>query len=90
MIPRARYNKFLIEQVEKRGIPIVWGKEVVGVKDEKEGDGVIVQLKDGETVEGDMLVGCDGLHSKVRNALFGKEEARYMGITQVSEFSGPF
>ncbi|MBY4596445.1 FAD-dependent monooxygenase [Ottowia caeni] len=36
-------------------------------------------LEDGSVVEGDVVVGCDGAHSCVRQALFGPAPARYTG-----------
>ncbi|WP_144637302.1 FAD-dependent oxidoreductase [Bordetella genomosp. 13] len=36
-------------------------------------------LDDGSHVEGDVVVGCDGAHSRVRQSLFGPAPARYTG-----------
>ncbi|MET4575908.1 FAD-dependent monooxygenase [Ottowia thiooxydans] len=36
-------------------------------------------LDDGKVVEGDVVVGCDGAHSRVRQSLFGAAPARYTG-----------
>jgi salicylate hydroxylase len=36
-------------------------------------------LEDGSFLEGDVVVGCDGAHSRVRQALFGPAPARYTG-----------
>lgn len=58
-----------------------FGKKVVGVDESR--DRVSAVFEDGTSAEGDLLVGCDGLHSAVRNALFGKEDPRYMGLVQV-------
>jgi salicylate hydroxylase len=40
-------------------------------------DGVAVTLADGRSIEADALVGCDGLHSVVRRALWGEERPRF-------------
>ncbi|MDT0330647.1 FAD-dependent oxidoreductase [Nocardiopsis lambiniae] len=40
-------------------------------------DGVRVTLDDGRTLEADLLVGADGIHSTVRDMVFGPEE-RYL------------
>ena len=53
------------------------GARVVGF--EERPDGVTATLERGEEVEGDLLVGADGLRSRVRAALFGEEEARFTG-----------
>ena len=36
-------------------------------------------LEGGAVAEGDLVVGCDGAHSRVRQALFGQAPARYTG-----------
>jgi salicylate hydroxylase len=40
-------------------------------------DGVALHLAGGKTVEGDMLVGADGVKSTVRRCLFGDDEAQF-------------
>uniref|UniRef100_A0A7N0ZT55 FAD-binding domain-containing protein n=1 Tax=Kalanchoe fedtschenkoi TaxID=63787 RepID=A0A7N0ZT55_KALFE len=45
------------------------------------GDKVIVTLENGESFEGDALVGADGIWSKVRQKLFGRDDAVYSGYT---------
>ena len=44
-------------------------------------DGVRVTLSDGSHVDGDALVGADGLHSNVRNGVLGASRPRYSGYT---------
>ncbi|KAF9889231.1 hypothetical protein FE257_007544 [Aspergillus nanangensis] len=44
------------------------GTRVVDVIDND--DGVIVKLEDGSTEEGDILIGCDGVHSTVRQLMW--------------------
>ncbi|XVF15552.1 hypothetical protein REPUB_Repub09cG0164000 [Reevesia pubescens] len=48
---------------------------------EDDGDKVSVVLKNGKHFEGDLLVGADGIWSKVRKNLFGPNEAVYSGYT---------
>jgi salicylate hydroxylase len=43
-------------------------------------DGVEVLLQDGSTVRGDVLVGCDGIQSVVRQHLHGQEEKHFASI----------
>ncbi|XP_047164948.1 zeaxanthin epoxidase, chloroplastic-like isoform X1 [Vigna umbellata] len=45
------------------------------------GDKVTVELENGQKYDGDLLVGADGIWSKVRNKLFGEREATYSGYT---------
>ena len=44
-------------------------------------DGVTVRFEDGRAARGDVLIGADGIHSTVREGLFGKEKPRYSGYT---------
>lgn len=48
---------------------------------EDDGDKVTVILENGQRYEGDLLVGADGIWSKVRQNLFGFTEATYSGYT---------
>ncbi|KAG4386490.1 hypothetical protein AAZX31_11G054600 [Glycine max] len=45
------------------------------------GDKVTVELENGQKYDGDLLVGADGIWSKVRKKLFGQTEATYSGYT---------
>ncbi|CAJ2635406.1 unnamed protein product [Trifolium pratense] len=46
-----------------------------------DGNKVTVELENGQKYEGDLLVGADGIWSKVRTQLFGQTEAVYSGYT---------
>ncbi|KAL0382167.1 UNVERIFIED_CONTAM: Zeaxanthin epoxidase, chloroplastic [Sesamum calycinum] len=46
-----------------------------------DGEKVTVKLENGQCYEGDLLVGADGIWSKVRKNLFGQTEAIYSGYT---------
>ncbi|KAK7251049.1 hypothetical protein RIF29_33918 [Crotalaria pallida] len=58
---------------------IMNGSNVVNFVDDS--NQVTVELENGEKYEGDILVGADGIRSKVRNQLFGPKEAVYSGYT---------
>lgn len=45
----------------------------------QDSDGVHVQFEDGTTQRGDALVGADGVHSRVRAALFGDDRPQFTG-----------
>jgi 2-polyprenyl-6-methoxyphenol hydroxylase-like FAD-dependent oxidoreductase len=52
----------------------------------RDGDGVVVGLTDGSSVRVDLLVGADGIHSRVRDLVFGSEPPllRYLGYHTAS------
>ena len=43
--------------------------------------GVRARFEDGEVIDGEMLVGADGLHSRVRREMLGESPLRYAGQT---------
>ncbi|HEY0294717.1 MAG TPA: FAD-dependent monooxygenase, partial [Bordetella sp.] len=45
----------------------------------QEGDRAVATFSDGSRFEADLIVGADGIHSVVRNALWGTEPAHYTG-----------
>ena len=47
---------------------------------EQDADGVTLLLEDGERVHGDALIGADGVHSRIREALFGGAHATFTGF----------
>jgi salicylate hydroxylase len=53
------------------------GRRCVGV--DHRGERAEVRFADGSSVVADVVVGADGIHSAVRQALFGTEQARFTG-----------
>lgn len=69
----------LVEAVEReKPGTIRLGRRLVGF--EQRGSRICVQFEDGSTAEGDVLVGADGIHSRVRHGLWGQEEVRFSGL----------
>jgi 2-polyprenyl-6-methoxyphenol hydroxylase-like FAD-dependent oxidoreductase len=66
----------------------IFNDSIAGI--EEDTDGVIVQFQKGSPRRFDLVVGADGLHSKVRSVVFGEETrfVRYLGY-YVSIFSIP-
>ncbi|CAM5309912.1 FAD-dependent monooxygenase [Streptomyces aurantiogriseus] len=54
------------------------GRRCVSV--EFEGEQAVLRFEDGETVRPDILIGADGVHSRVRGAIVGPTQARDSGI----------
>ncbi|KAG8646365.1 zeaxanthin epoxidase, chloroplastic isoform X2 [Manihot esculenta] len=77
VICRMALQDILLEAV---GLDIVINKSKV-VDFMEESTKVTVFLEDGRQYDGDVLVGADGIWSKVRSKLFGKEDAKYSDYT---------
>ncbi|KAK4501930.1 hypothetical protein PRZ48_007740 [Zasmidium cellare] len=56
---------------EQEGCELLFGKDVVDI--EESTDGVRVGFKGGQSIHGDVLLGCDGIHSCVRSLLIDKD-----------------
>ncbi len=70
----------LEREAERRGIAVRLGAEVADVTDS--GDHVEATLADGTVLTADLLVGADGVHSRVRQAIDPQAPAsRYVGLT---------
>lgn len=80
-VMRSEFHRTLIAMAEETGVRIVWGHQLVGL--EQHDDHVDVTFANGFNDSASFVVGCDGLHSDTRVALFGREEASYTGLTQV-------
>lgn len=63
-LKRADLYRVLHEEASSRGIRIENGKRLVAAEDT--GDGVRAMFADGSEAAGDVLIGCDGVHSAVR------------------------
>ncbi|MBT2304688.1 FAD-dependent monooxygenase [Variovorax paradoxus] len=69
----------LMERHVRQGQPdaIRLGARAVGFVQDVEG--VEVELENGERVRGDILIGADGVHSRIRRAMFGPSDAQFTG-----------
>uniref|UniRef100_UPI0039EE9D1A FAD-dependent monooxygenase n=1 Tax=Bordetella sputigena TaxID=1416810 RepID=UPI0039EE9D1A len=77
-IYRADLHAVLVDAVRAMDpLAIELNARVVSTRQDE--DGVTVTLADGSTRRGDILVGADGVHSRVRADLFGADEAAFSG-----------
>ena len=77
-IHRGRLLTLLYAAALERGVPVRLGHRLTGFS--QDGGSVRARFADGE-VEGDVLVGADGIHSTVRAALFPEEgPPRWNGV----------
>ena len=74
--------RVLVEEAQARGVPVVFGHQLVGF--EQHEDSVTVRFANGKTDTASFVVGCDGLHSDTRKTLFGEAAASFTGLVQVS------
>jgi 2-polyprenyl-6-methoxyphenol hydroxylase-like FAD-dependent oxidoreductase len=77
-IKRGDLVDTLMDEIKKAQIPIHFGKQLSAIHDDVHG--VTVKFLDGTTDSGDMLLGCDGIHSQVRTL--------HVDPAQVPEYSG--
>lgn len=61
---QSRFEPILAAWVADLGVPTLYGREVVGLVERREG--IDVELSDGSTMAASYLVGCDGGRSTVR------------------------
>jgi FAD-dependent urate hydroxylase len=76
---RGRLVAVLAEQAQRRGAKIETGRRLVDAK--AAGGGVVARFSDGGEVEGDVLVGCDGVNSTLRRIIDpAAPTPRYTGL----------
>lgn len=86
LIKRGLLNKGLRESAIRAGIPVQFGKKLVDVNF---GAGhVTAVFEDGTTERGDLLVGCDGIHSRTRRAVLpDAPRPQYTGVIDCGAFT---
>ena len=67
LIRRGALHRALREAARADGIPFEYGRRLVGI--ELDGPGVVARFAHGSSLRGDLLVGCDGIHSATRRAI---------------------
>jgi FAD-dependent urate hydroxylase len=68
IVKRGALQRVLREEAESRGIEVEYGKRLTSYEVAGEG-GVIARFEDGTEAAGDLLVGADGIHSRVRRVM---------------------
>jgi FAD-dependent urate hydroxylase len=76
---RSELYVALRDEAAWRGIPIEYGKRLTGATRTR--SGVRAEFEDGSSAEGAVLVGADGLHSRVRRIIDpAAPPPRYLGV----------
>lgn len=79
MVHRGDFHKILLDAVRLADPGAVRaGNGAVGF--DQTSDSVTLHLGNGERVSGDVLIGADGVHSRIRMQMFGQAAARFTGI----------
>lgn len=76
-IHRADLHDLLHDECRRQGIRVAIDNAVLTYRDF--GTSVAAVLHGGQEVEGDLLIGADGLHSAVRARMLGPERPRFTG-----------
>ena len=77
-IMRNTLHELLVEKVKQVNIPVTMGTTVESL--DNDGEGVDVVFSDGSRSRFSLVVGADGIRSKVRSLLFGLEEPAFSGF----------
>ncbi|OCK84990.1 FAD/NAD(P)-binding domain-containing protein [Lepidopterella palustris CBS 459.81] len=76
---RAELLKCLMEVLEEEGVMVQYGKKIEAVSQRE--DGIQAMFTDGTKVDGDLLLGCDGIHSFIRmNVVQPDRKPVYSGL----------
>jgi 2-polyprenyl-6-methoxyphenol hydroxylase-like FAD-dependent oxidoreductase len=77
---RQDLERILAERAQADGIEIRYGKSLAAIDDQREA--VHARFEDGGEEAVSLVVGADGLHSRVRELVFGPEQqfARFLGL----------
>lgn len=87
LLKRGRLTETLREAAIDRGVTIEFGKRLTDVETNRK-QTVIAQFEDGSTAEGDLLVGCDGIHSRTRRSVMpAAPEPNYAGVIDSGGFT---
>lgn len=84
-LTRGALQKALLEEAERQGVAVRYGARL---RDwEETANGVVAHFEDGTKAQGDVLVGADGIHSRVRAHLLPDGPAPdFTGLLNVGGF----
>jgi len=84
----CRVSRKKMRNLFSEGLDVQYGKEMVSADLTDDGR-VKVEFTDGSSATGDILVGCDGAKSRVRESIVGAEAAK-LTSAPVSMFNFPY
>lgn len=83
-IMRSDLMQAMLAVAETMHIRIEYGKKVIGFEETPQS--VIVSFDDGTATTGDLVLGCDGIHSAIRTQIEPDRKPRYSGISSAYGF----
>jgi FAD-dependent urate hydroxylase len=87
MVRRGELQALLAREAERVGVRFHRGKRLVGI-DRSDPAKIVAAFGDGTTASGDLLVGCDGLRSRVRALALPEAAApRFTGLLDFGGFA---
>lgn len=85
-VARSELYVALRDEAARRGVEMAYGRRLVDAQSSD--DGVSARFADGTAAEGDLLVGADGLHSRVRTLVDPAAPApRYLGLLNTGGYA---
>jgi 2-polyprenyl-6-methoxyphenol hydroxylase-like FAD-dependent oxidoreductase len=79
VMSRSELSRALGDEAAAQEIPIEYGKRLIGV--DEAASGVVAHFSDGSAATGDVLIGADGIRSRVRKLIdSAAPDARYVGL----------
>jgi 2-polyprenyl-6-methoxyphenol hydroxylase-like FAD-dependent oxidoreductase len=85
-IRRSDLYTGLRREADRRDIRVEYGKRLVDVR--RGGAGVVARFEGGSELEADLLIGADGIHSRVRSLLDKQApKPRYLGLLNTGGFA---
>jgi 2-polyprenyl-6-methoxyphenol hydroxylase-like FAD-dependent oxidoreductase len=87
LVRRRDLHRALHDEAVKRGIPIEYGKRLVGVEETR--SAVVAKFADGSSAQADILIGADGVRSTVRTLIDPDAPGpRYTGVLGFEGYAG--
>lgn len=84
-LARATFHALLLTAAAERGIAIHYGKHLAAL--DEDANGVTARFEDGTQAEGDVLIGADGIRSRVRRCILPEaSEPSFTGLVGAGGF----
>lgn len=85
-VTRAALSAALAAEAARRGVLVAYGKRLTAA--DRNGQGVTASFADGSRADGDVLVGADGIHSRLRRLIDPAAPApRYTGLAVATGYA---